>query len=235
VIAGPIASDAPPDALGKQPDRQLRAKWCAWPECFVFTPHPARYIARDFVPFAPDVRDQARQRATRVDSLHMGEDEYSIMELDATPILESKLAMLAAAPVFAPDQTPLTLPIPFDNGLELVGYEVNAPAPDAAYSVNTYWRVTDRIAPPTTIFVHLLDAHGNIQAQHDGFGAALTTLEPGDVVIQHHPLPSDIPPGVYRLQMGLYQPVTLDRFSAHPAGVSAIDRVLLPEVVIGAP
>ena len=103
--------------------------------------------------------------------------------------------------------------------------------------VNTYWRVDGRITPPMTIFVHLIDAPGNIRGQHDGFGAALTTLEPGDIVIQHHVITVDgnAPPGAYRLQVGLYNPVTLDRFKAHPRDLPPVDRILLSTVEVNAP
>jgi len=29
-------------------------------------------------------------------------------------------------------------------------------------AVDTYWRVTDRVQPPVTVFVHLLDQNGSI-------------------------------------------------------------------------
>src|SRR3972149_7312487 len=88
-----------------------------------------------------------------------------------------------------------------------------------------------------TIFVHLLDAQGDIRGQHDGFGAALSTLEPGDVVAQHHVIPVDasVEPGTYRLQVGLYNPVTLERFAARSGEAAPSDRVLLSTVEVVAP
>ncbi len=233
VVVGPLAADVPPAALGARRDHPLRAKWCAWPECFVFTPHPARYIVRDFIPFAPDLHGLARAQAKPIDAIRLSPDqaEYTVFELDAAPIVESKLLELQAAPVSTPDQVALAFPIPFGNGLSLAGYEARADraAPGQSFDVLTYWRADGPITPPMTIFVHLLDAQGNIRGQHDGFGAALTMLEPGDVVIQRHSIPVDAnaAPGVYRLQVGLYNPVTLDRFSAHPPGLPPVDRVLL--------
>jgi len=240
VIAGPTASDVPPDALGRRPDHLLRARWCAWPECFVFTPHPARYIVRDFIPFAPDLAAQARRLAKTLQP-SPGSD-YSVYELDATSIIEGKLSALSSAPIRTPDSVALTFPITFDNGLSLVGYEVSdlrgaSRDLEGLVEVNTYWRVTDRITPPVTIFVHLLDPQGAIRGQHDGFGAAVTTLEPGDVVIQQHRLTvaADAAPGVYQLQIGLYNPVTLDRFTARPPDAPPIERVLLSTIEVETP
>ena len=256
VIAGPRAADVPPQALGVRPGHPLRAKWCAWPECFVFTPHPARYVVRDFIPFAPDLAEQARARAVPVDTLRLGDDTYVVSELDATAIIQRKLSALRASAFAVPrhgdavlrhgDAMPATPPIAFDNGLSLVGYEVSSDrAPrhgDAvpagqALDVITYWQVTDRVSPPMTIFVHLLDSQGDIRGQHDGFGAALTTLEPGDVVAQHHVIPVDasVEPGTYRLQVGLYNPVTLERFAARSGEAAPSDRVLLSTVEVVAP
>jgi hypothetical protein len=160
--------------------------------------------------------------------------------LNAAEIIQGKLDELRAAPASTPDQRPLAFPIPFDNGLSLVGYEVkpaNASELARSLEVNTYWRVDRPLTPPVTIFVHLLDAQGAIRGQHDGFGAALAMLEPGDLVIQHHPIPiaADAEPGAYRLQVGLYNPVTLDRFAAHPPNLPAVDRILLSTIEVEAP
>jgi hypothetical protein len=237
VIVGPVASDVPPDVLGARPDHLLRAKWCAWPECFVFTPHPARYVVRDFVPFVPDLDNTARAHAQPLTALNRS--DYSVFDLDATALIEGQLGALRSMPISAPDRTALHLPVPFENGLSLAGYEVRGElvAPGQAFDLITYWQVTDHVAPPVTIFVHLLDAQGSIRGQHDGFGAAVTMLEPGDMVIQHHVITvaADAQPGVYQLQVGLYDPNTLDRFVARPPDAPPIDRVLLSTLNVDAP
>jgi hypothetical protein len=74
--------------------------------------------------------------------------------------------------------------------------------------------VADRLRPPVTVFVHLLDQDGNIVAQDDRFGAAARMLEPGDLIVQQHPIQSKTPlkPGTYQIAIGLYNPDTLSRF-----------------------
>jgi len=237
VIVGPLASDVPADVLGARPDHPLRAKWCAWPECFVLTPHPARYIVRDWMSFAPDLAELARAQATSVRAIRIGPTEYTVAELDATSLLQSKLDELQFAPASTPDQARLKFPILFENGLSLIGYETKPAktfSPSQALEINTYWQVAHRSTPPMAIFVHLLDPQGNLRGQHDGLGAALTTLEPDDVVIQHHSVTLDAQatPGTYQLQVGLYNPVTMSRFNAHPPGLSTVDRVLLSTVEV---
>jgi len=89
-------------------------------------------------------------------------------------------------------------------------------------AVTLWWRAT--AAPPAdyTIFVHLLDADGNLVAQADGVpndGLSPTTIwQPGDVVRDVHRFPPGtvLPPGgrvlvgAYRADTGERAPVTLD-------------------------
>ena len=54
---------------------------------------------------------------------------------------------------------------------------------------------------------------------------------PSEIVEDEHliPLDSDVPPGEYRLAIGLYEPDTLRRLGATgPEGVPLGDQVLLP-------
>ena len=240
VVIGPLASDVPPDRLGAQPGHFLRAKWCAWQECFILTPHSARYIVRDWGALPADLSALARAQAKPIDMLALGsENTFTVAEWDATPIIENKLASLRSAPVAAPSLSMLTLPISFENGLTLVGYQVNANqiAPGQSFEALTYWQVTERPKPPVAIFVHLLDATGNIRGQHDGLGAAMAMLEPGDLIIQRHIVTANgnATPGTYRLQVGLYQPITLERFQAQPQNSPSLDRILLSTLEVKTP
>ncbi len=96
--------------------------------------------------------------------------------------------------------------------------------------VNTYWRVTDHVQPPVTVFVHLLDREGKVVAQNDSFGAAARMLEPGDLIVQQHPIKIEtpVPPGEYRLEIGLYNPVTSNRFKT----ANGADHVLSQPIQI---
>lgn len=212
VIVGPLAAEVAPQDLGYRTDRPLRAKYCEPDQCFILTPHPARYIT-------PDLPDFVKNAASEVAS---STSRYKVYQLDATTQIAEQLKQLATAGFS------VTYPITFENGLALAGYEVQPPGgsePPGGWAVNTYWRVTDRVAPPVTAFVHLLDANGNIVAQDDSFGAATRMLEAGDLIVQHHPLKSDqpLPAGIYQLAVGLYNPETLERFKT----LSGVDRLLL--------
>ncbi len=213
VIVGPLAADVSPQDLGFRADHPLRAKYCEAGSCFILTPHPARYLTLDLPDF---VKGAATAAPSPTNS-------YKVYQLDVTSAIDQKLQQLQSTG----EAIRVTYPITFQNGLALAGYEVNEAQ---GLIINTYWRVTDRLQPPVTIFVHLLDQNGNIAAQDDRFGAAARMLEPGDLIVQRHPIHSEAPlkPGTYRVAIGLYNPDTLNRFKT----TDGVDRLLLGTVEV---
>jgi uncharacterized membrane protein len=106
----------------------------------------------------------------------------------------------------------------FGTGVELIGYDVeeNADAPDLL-QVTLHWHALETPDRNYHTFVHLLDAAGTIVAQHDGppVDGQAPTLGwlPGEYLVDPHPLqiPLDLPEGIYRLGVGLYDPNTRQR------------------------
>jgi 4-amino-4-deoxy-L-arabinose transferase-like glycosyltransferase len=125
-----------------------------------------------------------------------------------------------------PDGTPVTLPISFGESLALVGYErlQQCTAPGDLLALLTYWHVETSPSTPLKTFVHLLGGSETPIAQHDGLGSPPQRWAAGDLVVQKHtiPIPDDLAPGQYQLQMGLYDPTTNARLP-----VSAADRLLI--------
>ncbi len=108
----------------------------------------------------------------------------------------------------------------FGPGVALIGYDLDPdpPRPDAPYlAVTLYWHALTTPDRNYFAFVHLLDAEGRIVAQHDGTPGegAYPTLGwlPGEYLTDRHliPLPPDLPPGTYRLAVGLYDPTNGQR------------------------
>ena len=98
--------------------------------------------------------------------------------------------------------------------------------------VSLFWEVTAPVAADYTIFVHVLDAAGNIVAQLDrppGGGTSPTSgWQTGQLWQDTYPvpLPDGVGPGIYRVRLGLYtwpditvQPITVD---GAPAGETVI-------------
>ena len=99
--------------------------------------------------------------------------------------------------------------------IELLGYDT-AHQP-GKLAVTLHWRALRPPAQDYAVFVHLLDAQGQIIAQHDGQpqdGAYPTSVwDTGEVVTDEHmlDLPADLPTDTYRLRVGWYLPATADR------------------------
>lgn len=93
----------------------------------------------------------------------------------------------------------------FADTLALFGHQVVQE--EGALTLLSFWRAHQTPEAALKIFVHLLNEAGQLVAQHDGLDVEWSTLRPGDEFAQLHPilLPSDLPPGNYALQIGLYR------------------------------
>jgi hypothetical protein len=105
------------------------------------------------------------------------------------------------------------------DAIRLLGYEMvdDTLSPGAAFDVKLYWKAEGYLTEHYIVFVHLLNAKGDLVASHDGppFDGRYPTQAwlPGDVVPDVHPLvlDSDVPPGEYKLQVGMYHWPSLER------------------------
>jgi uncharacterized membrane protein len=104
----------------------------------------------------------------------------------------------------------------FGASVTMTGYDLPevASVPGSTLEVTLHWHVLETPDRNYHTFVHLLDADGGIVAQHDGppAGGELPALGwlPGEYLTDTHvlQLPFDLPPGEYRLGVGLYDPNT---------------------------
>ena len=98
----------------------------------------------------------------------------------------------------------LTPPIAVGTTLEFLGVvvEQGTPAAETGLSIQTWWRVIRPPTHPLSLMAHLLGADGQPAAVGDGLGVPVEQWQPGDIIVQHHPLVA--PPGDYWLQVGAY-------------------------------
>ncbi|MBK7897092.1 MAG: phospholipid carrier-dependent glycosyltransferase [Anaerolineaceae bacterium] len=99
-----------------------------------------------------------------------------------------------------------------DNKIEFLGGTELSQQSDAI-RLTTRWR--NETGPvPLKIYVHLLDASGQIVSQWDGLDAAWEGWRAGDRLRQQHDLllPAPLPVGRYQLHVGLYDPETAVRW-----------------------
>jgi hypothetical protein len=131
----------------------------------------------------------------------------------------------------------------FTDGFELssVAWPDGPPAPGGEARVWLSWRVAAPLellptpiisfppppgvyaGPRLAVFTHLFAADGAFLAGDDGLWVDPTTLRPGDRFVQLHrfSLPADAVPGPYLLEIGLYDPLSGERWRT----VDGEDRV----------
>jgi len=110
-----------------------------------------------------------------------------------------------------PDNINLIEDARFGNAIQLAGYELTRPS-ESTLALTLYWLATAVPDQNYFSFVHLVNGDGEIVAQK-GFVPA-EGLRPskgwraGELIIDLYTLdlPPDLPPGSYRLYVGLYQP-----------------------------
>ncbi len=223
VVLGSTAGDFDSMTLGSSTDRQLIVKWAGDDAAVLDMQGPARYIARGGKPivgFAPDVHNALLANATRLGSDASG--NLRLFEIDARQALGDKLKSWAQSPVMSLEHVLLSLPLRFDVGLTLLGYDLN-PVTDQSLDVVTYWRMDRPQTAQRSIFVHVLDRAGQLIGQGDGLNVRLTALEVGDVLAQHMLIAHT--GSAAALEIGLYDPSDGQRSMIQLSSGQLIDRV----------
>ncbi len=99
-----------------------------------------------------------------------------------------------------------------DEGIVLDGFTLanSELGPSDIIEVTLFWETPVSLSTRNKIFLHLLDANGQLVAQRDsepGGGLALTTTwQPNEQIIDNHGIliPNDLPAGEYTLTVGMY-------------------------------
>ena len=222
VVSGTPTYSIQPQTLGVTPGHRLIVKWADNPDVFIFaTNGPARYIAPDPLPFDRDLRRAFRSAA---------QPDGDALVLDARPFVAPLLAGWRAS-------MPQSAPADFNGQLSLIGYRLESPnvVRGDALDLTTYWQVTGALVTPVAFFAHVTEG-GQIVGQYDGWGTALRGLEIGDVIVQHVrvPVAPDVLPGTYNLELGVYEPDTMQRWPVRSSALPNMttDRVLLTPVQV---
>ena len=94
--------------------------------------------------------------------------------------------------------------------------------------MTTYWRVTAPPEPRLALFTHIITGT-NIVAQADHLAITSSSLRPGDVFLQVHPLqlPDSVERGWYEVEVGLYSQDTGARLPVYDGDAQMGDRVFL--------
>ncbi|MCL4296479.1 MAG: hypothetical protein KJ077_12160 [Anaerolineae bacterium] len=121
-------------------------------------------------------------------------------------------------PLKVPLPAPPSLPLPLEEGatfgklIQLSGFRLDTPnlAAGEPVQLSLLWQALDTPPLDYTVFVHLLDAGDHVVAGNDTQPVNNTyptsIWSPGERILDHHtvPTPASLPPGPYRLAIGLY-------------------------------
>ncbi len=119
----------------------------------------------------------------------------------------------------------------FEGGIRLLGFDLEEQVWRAGETVPLvlYWQIVTATGSDAKVFLHLYDADGNLGPQSDGWAYHDTrppyTWSPGEVVADERALvlPEDLEPGLYSVEVGLYDPESLVRLPAYRNGVRMPD------------
>jgi hypothetical protein len=139
-------------------------------------------------------------------------------------------------------QTPF--PAKLAGRISFLGYDVFVSDDQPAgagqrVGVYLYWQPTQPLTQSLKVFVHLLDAQGQVAAQHDDVPAQwtydTTAWQPGEVIVDAHQIAvgANVPAGEYSLQVGLYDEQTGARVNrVDDTGKSVDDKIVLTKLKI---
>ncbi|MBI3537383.1 MAG: hypothetical protein HY070_07500, partial [Chloroflexi bacterium] len=130
-------------------------------------------------------------------------------------------------------------PLAFEAEINLTGYELPLPRAQRGEPLPLilYWQAQRALTRDYTVFVHLLNANAEIiqgvDSQPRGGGAPTSkweigTLTPDGILL---PIPSDAPPGIYRVEIGLYDLPTLERLQIRDANGARVDDKIVIESI----
>jgi hypothetical protein len=129
------------------------------------------------------------------------------------------------------------------ESIHLMGYNVEETAkPGDTLHLTLFWEARAEISEDYTVFTHLLDEANDVRGQHDGQPAdgfsATSKWRPGIPLRDPHdlPLPPDLPPGDYRIEVGMYDAETGERLPVlEKDGTIVGERILLSPIRVEAP
>ena len=159
--------------------------------------------------------------------------------------VDADLTLYVMTPAAIDEEIQHPLRADLGEGVRLLGYAINTDrvAPGETLLLTLYWQSLAPMAESYTVFTHLLDTDGQIQAQMDSEpqGGSLPTdrWTVGQVVQDNYALTvsSEALPGPHVLEVGMYLLETLERLPVRDPDSSAPlgDRVLLGTVEVVAP
>lgn len=234
VVASTNPRDLDPFLFDFQLSGQHEIKWIDRAFAVVFPDQPAKLISPAYAPIDPQLRDRFLPSPSFVSKFYDGSTAFEVFDL-----LPSVAYTTTITTALNDQSGELNAPIDFNHSLEFLGYETSTEVkPSAVVPLMLVWRVKQDVQAqqlPLSLFVHLLDERGEFVAGRDLLAFPTSGWRSGDVWLQQNdvPLPADLKPGKYRLEIGVYSQADGSRWRVYDArGTNAGDRLLLSEVEV---
>ncbi len=185
----------------------------------------------------------------------MPQTELATRELPINPPVVNAPAIVRAVVLSSPQVTGrahhFEMPSPtyplqarLGSQIKFLGYDLPSQvySPGGMIRLNLYWQSLGLMDERYTVFVHVISPEGDLIAQKDNEpqagGAPTTSWIEGEVISDAYaiPLPNSLAPGVYAVEVGMYQAATGSRLPVAGAKNEADSgRILLGAVKIPAP
>ena len=138
------------------------------------------------------------------------------------------------------DETSKTISLPVNLGdvLLFLGHDRTASTLEAGDTLELilHWQLLEKPTRQYTIFAHLLDVEGQVVAGFDAneYPTTFWREEGGERLLSYMRLPtgSDLQPGIYQLEIGVYNQPSGERLSILDDGQPVADRLLLAPLEI---
>jgi hypothetical protein len=172
-----------------------------------------------------------------------GEAAFRLYRLDGGVWVDSRVEAITKSSLAYANTTAqrsVQMPVSFGDVAELQGFELAGDriAPGDEIRLTLYWKAFGPVYQPLSSFTHLVDEQDRVVAQYDGFDVPPRYWKPGLLVAQLYRFAVDegVPQGHYWLEIGLYDPQSMERIvPAIAAGDGRADRLVLSEITVVKP
>ena len=127
------------------------------------------------------------------------------------------------------------------GSIALTGFDLGSTRvqPGATVGLTLHWQDVAALDGDYTVFVHVLDAKEKVVVQRDQAPAngsrPTSSWFPGDIVLDKYalPLPHDLAPGAYPIEVGMYNPTDGKRLPVSLDGKPAGDHIVVATLTVG--
>ena len=254
-LSGLVPADIRPTDYARLGTNDVRVLWFDAAHALVAPSDGARvyiFLAGDASP-PPELSDlwptegwETTTRDGRRLRIMVGNPRPQVMERIAELAADAPLWRTTATSLVPGGSTAhgelLAYPLPFDDRIEMLAYAYDRATPDPGgeLAVTTFWRVRRPpqvlrpISEPLRLFVHLLDAQGNYVSGEDRLDVWYDNWRKGDLIVQVQRVrvPANTSPGDYQVELGWYDPATMERLPVLSESTPIANRVLLRPVKV---